>query len=228
MNRDDIRRAVVEAAASELKSSPRGDTQKYWSGVGLPGSFPRPGQKGREWCGIFVLWALKQAGLALHIKWRLGVGFLYPAKLPTTRSPKPGDVAYFHQPFQHHALVESFAPGLLVTLDGNQPGLARRTRVSPVGVTYYSIEPLLDAAEKSDADTDPAPPPSRDGDELRMGARGPAVAEVQRTVGAVPDGIWGPRTDEAVRAWQRTHRLLADGVWDNRCRRVAGGNTCEA
>jgi peptidoglycan DL-endopeptidase CwlO len=47
---------------------------------------------------------------------------------------------------------------------------------------------------------------------LRMGSRGPAVAEVQRSLGIVVDGIFGPKTRAAVLAFQRSHGLLVDGI----------------
>ena len=58
---------------------------------------------------------------------------------------------------------------------------------------------------------------------LRRGSTGPAVVELQRrlngwiaTSRAVPrlaqDGIFGPRTDAAVRAYQRARGLAVDGI----------------
>lgn len=50
---------------------------------------------------------------------------------------------------------------------------------------------------------------------LRLGSRGPAVVELQnllkleRTTG---NGLFGPRTDAAVRTYQQAHGLVADGV----------------
>jgi hypothetical protein len=47
---------------------------------------------------------------------------------------------------------------------------------------------------------------------LRVGSRGPAVAKVQRTLGIEADGIFGPKTRAAVKAFQRSHGLVADGI----------------
>ena len=49
---------------------------------------------------------------------------------------------------------------------------------------------------------------------LRRGAKGNAVRLVQLIVGADPDGDWGPKTDEAVRAWEKKYRLEEDGLFD--------------
>lgn len=40
-----------------------------------------------------------------------------------------------------------------------------------------------------------------------------STVDVQRLVGANPDGIWGPETTEKVMAWQKAHNLTADGIW---------------
>jgi len=47
---------------------------------------------------------------------------------------------------------------------------------------------------------------------LRVGARGPAVAELQRALGVADDGAFGPETLDAVRAFQRAEGLAVDGV----------------
>ena len=50
------------------------------------------------------------------------------------------------------------------------------------------------------------------GDLLRMGSRGPAVADAQRALGIGADGVFGRQTRRAVRAFQRAHGLEVDGV----------------
>src|SRR6478736_1605339 len=40
-----------------------------------------------------------------------------------------------------------------------------------------------------------------------------STVDVQRLVGANPDGIWGPQTTEKVMAWQTSKGLVADGIW---------------
>lgn len=49
---------------------------------------------------------------------------------------------------------------------------------------------------------------------LRLGAKGNAVKLVQLIVGADPDGIWGLKTDAAVKAWEKKYRLEEDGLFD--------------
>ena len=46
----------------------------------------------------------------------------------------------------------------------------------------------------------------------KEGARGTVVKQIQKLVGAYPDGIWGKLTTECVKVWQRSHGLASDGV----------------
>jgi hypothetical protein len=47
---------------------------------------------------------------------------------------------------------------------------------------------------------------------LRQGDQGAAVTELQSHLGIAADGVFGPATDRAVRAFQRAHGLDPDGV----------------
>src|SRR4051794_31527213 len=49
--------------------------------------------------------------------------------------------------------------------------------------------------------------PTRATPEIRRGDRGPQVRAVQRALHVRPDGVFGPRTARAVRAFQRRHGL---------------------
>ena len=46
----------------------------------------------------------------------------------------------------------------------------------------------------------------------KEGSKGAMVKQIQKVVGCYPDGIWGRLTTESVKAWQRAHRLTADGI----------------
>ena len=47
---------------------------------------------------------------------------------------------------------------------------------------------------------------------VRYGNTGPTVKVVQHAVGAVEDGMFGPKTLTAVKAWQMRNHLVVDGV----------------
>src|SRR5205823_8196437 len=47
---------------------------------------------------------------------------------------------------------------------------------------------------------------------LRVGSTGPDVIRVQSALGQTPDGVFGPRTDAAVRIFQERNGLLVDGI----------------
>ena len=50
---------------------------------------------------------------------------------------------------------------------------------------------------------------------LRLGSSGKHVEALQELLGLVPDGDFGPLTDEAVRHFQQTHGLKVDGIVGN-------------
>jgi peptidoglycan hydrolase-like protein with peptidoglycan-binding domain len=63
----------------------------------------------------------------------------------------------------------------------------------------------------------PAEPPAQPGGPpgrptLRRGMTGELTKQVQAKVGVIPDGKFGPRTEAAVRAFQRDHGLVPDGI----------------
>lgn len=47
---------------------------------------------------------------------------------------------------------------------------------------------------------------------ISKGSRGDTVALLQRKLNLIPDGIFGPITDEAVRDFQKSHGLAVDGI----------------
>lgn len=136
----DKRRKVIKKATGELGKN---DASKYWRDV-LPSLHPNSFPK--DWCGGFALWTLHQAGLAKDWSWEIGKGFLY--RLPITKLPRPGDIAYFDTN-QHQALVKSLnADGTVTLINGNGIGQQVTTSTKPTSSVraFYSIQPLIDAA----------------------------------------------------------------------------------
>jgi peptidoglycan hydrolase-like protein with peptidoglycan-binding domain len=63
-----------------------------------------------------------------------------------------------------------------------------------------TVRPLIPATIAADKPT------------LKRGSRGDAVKTVQAKVGVAPDGIYGPGTEAAVRAFQRSRNEVPDGI----------------
>jgi len=132
-----VRQHIVTLAAKEIG---RGDRTRYY-----PGVLPDAGSPNLEWCGIFLLWVLHQAGLMKEVRWEYGKGFLY--RLPNTSNPQPGDMGYKHH-LNHQNLVVALDedPRYLWTIDGNSmygkvtgPNRQRKSDFA----AFYSVEPLL-------------------------------------------------------------------------------------
>jgi peptidoglycan hydrolase-like protein with peptidoglycan-binding domain len=63
----------------------------------------------------------------------------------------------------------------------------------------------------------PVAKPSKDvvpypGHAIKKGSKGKDVERIQRAVGANPDGVYGPKTEAAVKAYQKRHGLAVDGI----------------
>lgn len=140
-NEEALRKRVVSFARSEVGQK---NLDKYFADAAPQFIGQHP-----EWCGIFALWCLHQAGLAKDKTWKTGLGFLEtPPALPKTTDPKPGDVAYFTK-YSHQAIVASVnADGSLETINGNGTG-----GVVSIGhphktdaFAFYSISKLIEQA----------------------------------------------------------------------------------
>jgi len=55
-------------------------------------------------------------------------------------------------------------------------------------------------------------PPKWPGRPVKLGSKGVTVQIIQNRLGIVSDGKFGPRTDDAVRTFQRARGLTADGI----------------
>lgn len=136
---DDARRQAVIAAARAELGHVGGD--KYFAE-----EHPDYLGKSKDWCGIFALRSLHQAGLALDRHWIDGKGFILTGvhPLPPTTNPKPGDLIYIDQPFQHEGIVESIDGDMVHTVDGNTRNtVATHARPRSTITLFYSIAPLL-------------------------------------------------------------------------------------
>jgi peptidoglycan hydrolase-like protein with peptidoglycan-binding domain len=95
------------------------------------------------------------------------------------------------------------------------PGVLAVSRVAPAAPQVSAPAPAQASAPAPVQTSAPAPaqapigPPRQT---VRFGSRGREVSDLQAMLGIGVDGIFGPKTDQAVRAYQRTHGLKADGV----------------
>ena len=134
---NELRSKLCEIAYCELGNTA---TAPYW--LDVQGS--NPGKK-YAWCGVFYLWCLRRLELC-DWKWP---GLYFSRKLHTTTDPQPGDLAYFDQPFQHHAMVQSVDGDTVNLIQGNYgtPGRVDESvcNIKAKHPVFYSIQPLVDA-----------------------------------------------------------------------------------
>jgi len=136
-----LRKKVVDAARSEVGQK---NLTKYFSEVA-----PQYVGQHPEWCGIFALWCLHQAGLAKDKTWKTGLGFLEtPPALPKTKDPQPGDIAYYTK-FSHQAVVlVNNGDGTTENANGNGSGgvvTIGRPKIEDA-FAFYSISKLIEQA----------------------------------------------------------------------------------
>lgn len=200
----DYRAELLEWAKGEVGPGRRAD---YWRTV--YGSDPGPKL---SWCGVFCLAGLHHVGLT-DAKWILGQGFIYPLKLPQTRTPSRGDICYLHSPFQHQFLFDYEYDGKIHSVDGNQPDVREKKR-RPDGLVFYSIQPLIDAASDEAPITKPSPKlptvwighcPILTGMELQTLLNNKGFP-------LTVDGVFGIKTAAAVKSFQLVSKLTTDGI----------------
>ena len=75
-----------------------------------------------------------------------------------------------------------------------------RTEVRDIMRGVGTVRPPIPAVDASGKPT------------LRRGARGDLVKAIQTRVQLNPDGVFGPRTEAAIRQFQRDHGLVPDGI----------------
>ncbi len=138
-----LRRRVVSIARAELGCLAK---PEYFLDTlpGNPAGYTRGGVvgSGMNWCGIFCLWCLHRAELALTWRWRIAIGFLY--RLPRVRVPDLGDIAYFHAK-QHQAIITELQGSLISCVNGDGAGsrVTEGLRPAKDAAAFFSIGPLI-------------------------------------------------------------------------------------
>ena len=97
--------------------------------------------------------------------------------------------------------------GMTKKINGGTIGLEDRT------ARYEKAMAVMTGRAPVAAPAPAAAPSAPTGNVVKRGSTGTAVKEVQRLIGVSPaDGIFGPGTEAAVKAWQAKNGLTADGV----------------
>lgn len=188
---------------------------------------------GAAWCQMFVWWVLSHSGVqTIRTAWTPS-GIAYYEGLGRWTSganlegARPGDVIYFDydnyagQRTDHVGFIEAIDASNVTTIEGNVDGgyVRRKTHRRGAGYIvgygrplYEAAAPQVDLAAIARAINDSKR------QTLRQGSRGGAVKWLQiilndRTgAGLTVDGVFGPMTDRAVRAYQRSRGLVVDGI----------------
>ena len=85
---------------------------------------------------------------------------------------------------------------------GKRPPTAAKVEVKPVSN-------VVKAPQESYDDRPIVPYPNK---LIKKGSKGIDVERIQRAVGAKPDGVFGADTEKRVKAYQKSHKLVADGI----------------
>lgn len=138
----DPRQRLVAWARSQIGSR---DSKSVWKSALEPGTPETDYPK--DWCGGFLLAGLHAVGLASHVFWEIGTGFELQ-HLSQTKTPKPGDIAYFDKN-EHRALVTAVDPsGMVSLINGNGANGQVSTSTVPLSsvTAFFSIDNLLKGA----------------------------------------------------------------------------------
>jgi Putative peptidoglycan binding domain/CHAP domain len=187
------------------------------------------------WCAMFVSWCLAMAGNPIPITTAKGYAYcpygvdFYKKKgawAGVGTRPKPGWVVFFNFPgdnvnrVSHTGLVEGIASdGRIICLEGNTNGAGGRTGGMVMrhhrrsGIVGYGM-----IAYKGGSAA-PAPTPAPGKRTLKQGMRGADVKEWQKFLQDMKllpagnlDGVFGPKTADATKKWQRQLKIADDGI----------------
>jgi hypothetical protein len=225
--------AIIEVAKNEVGTieGPKDNETKY-------GAFTKANFL--PWCGSFVMWCADQAGVKIPATVSTVAGASAFKKMGTwtdaeDAKPLPGDIAYFDFPgdgvdrISHVGLViENNGDGTVTCIEGNTAGnpkgdqrnggeVAVKTRgyvtnkkkvmVSIVGFgrpNYVGNE----VTAKVPTSVAPAFP-----GQIKPGDKSDGVKIIQKALGLVADGSYGPLTKAAVVKFQDNHdNLDSNGI----------------
>lgn len=217
--------AIIEVAKKEVGTieGPKDNETKY-------GAFTKANFL--PWCGSFVMWCANQAGVKVPNTISTVAGADAFKKLGTwvaakDASPQPGDVAYFDFPgdgvdrISHVGLVISNnLDGTVTCIEGNTAGNAKgdqrnggevceKTRgylpnKKKIQVNIVGFGRPNYVGNEVTAKVPVAEAPEFPG-QIKPGDKSAGVKVIQRALGLVADGSYGPNTKAAVINFQDNH-----------------------
>jgi lysozyme family protein len=167
------------------------------------------------------------SGLVAYVYGRLGISLPHNAQaqygvmphVPQS-SARPGDIVFFPSSSGHITHNGIYAGGGMMWAAPHTGDVVKKQRIYTS--SYWVGRPSGSAAEAAPSRVASAGLSTASG-VLRQGSRGTAVADLQRTLRVTADGVFGPATAAAVRAFQSSHGLTADGVVGPRTHAALGG-----
>ena len=192
-----------------------------------------------EWCATFVSAVSIALGYTDIIPTECGCQKMIDLfkKLGTwveneDRTPAPGDIIFYDWQdsgsgdntgwSDHVGIVEAVNGSTITVIEGNYQNAVGRRKIAVngryirgYGVPKYDAEPVEKPVEK------PTKTISIVMAELKKGSKGKQVEVLQRILSSYGcnlgsnnpfDGSFGPKTDTAVRAYQKAHSLTVDGI----------------
>ena len=97
-------------------------------------------------------------------------------------------------------------------INGGTIGLDDRKQRFEKALAVLGGKKSVPTAPSKPADQSSAPVKVNRLSTLRVGSKGPEVVELQKALGIPADGQFGPGTATALKKWQSTNKLAADGV----------------
>lgn len=116
------------------------------------------------------------------------------------------------------SITQNFVQWLI--RNASRYGISAELQSEPWHWRYVAGDRIPQAVYDFETGVEPAPPTpiilKYPGQPILLGSRGDAAKIVQHVVGAKVDGWFGPQSVEALRDWQRSRGLEANGVCDER------------
>lgn len=191
------------------------------------------------WCAMFVSYCLNHSGNGATINGAQskkgyamcskGIAWFKRKKawFPVIKA-QPGDVAFFDWEHDHNPNHTGFIVKVDVkrkrvwTIEGNT-GKTNLSNGGAVLAQWRNMSTIMGVGRPAYAGAvapvvapvEPVSPIVATFKTLKVGSKGVAVIAVQKAVGASGDGVFGPKTEAAVKVWQKRVGLEVTGIIDS-------------